>query len=79
MLWTKILHQNYLKWELYQLKIEECKNLMEHVNVFNGVVDQLTKVDVEVEEEDKALLLLTSLPDSCNNLITQPFCMAIIH
>ena len=56
MLWTKILHQKLnLKRELYQLKMEEGENLMEHVSVFNGVVDQLTKVDVTIEEEDKAL------------------------
>ena len=43
---------------------------MEHMNVFNGFLDQLRKVDVKIDEEDKALLLLTSLPDSYDILVT---------
>ncbi|KAM1461397.1 hypothetical protein ACFXTO_046582 [Malus domestica] len=50
--------------------MDEGGNLMDHMNVFNGYLDQLRKVDVKVEEEDKALLLLTSLPDSYENLVT---------
>ncbi|GFZ21302.1 Calcineurin-like metallo-phosphoesterase superfamily protein [Actinidia rufa] len=54
----------HLKRQLYRLKMEEGGSLMEHMNVFNGYLDQLRKVDVKINEEDKALLLLTSLPDS---------------
>ncbi|KAM1562238.1 hypothetical protein ACFX1Z_005269 [Malus domestica] len=50
--------------------MDEGGNLMDHMNVFNKYLDQLRKVDVKVEEEDKALLLLTSLPDSYENLMT---------
>lgn len=60
----------HLKRKLYKLKMDEGGNLMDHMNVFNGYLDQLRKVDVKVEEEDKALLLLTSLPDSYENLVT---------
>ena len=35
---------------------------MEHMNVFNGIIDHLQKVDVKIEEEDKVLSFLTSLP-----------------
>lgn len=45
-------------------------NIIEHMNVFNGLVDQLAKVDVNIEEEDKTLILLTSLPSSYDNLVT---------
>lgn len=41
------------------------------MNVFSGLVDQLAKVDVKIEEKDQALLLLTSLPDSYENIITR--------
>ncbi|CAL9006776.1 unnamed protein product, partial [Prunus brigantina] len=58
------------KRQLYKLKMEEGGNLMDHMNVFNGCIDQLRKVDVKIEEEDKALILLTSLPDSYENLVT---------
>ncbi|GFS44993.1 hypothetical protein Acr_00g0093470 [Actinidia rufa] len=50
--------------------MEEGGSLMEHMNVFNGYLDQLRKVDVKIDEEDKALLLLTSLPDSYDTLVT---------
>ncbi|GFS30734.1 hypothetical protein Acr_00g0013680 [Actinidia rufa] len=60
----------HLKWQLYRLKMEEGENLMEHMNVFNGYLDQLRKVDVKIDEEDKALLLLTSLSDSYDTLVT---------
>lgn len=59
-----------LKRDLYKLKMGEGANLMEHMNVFSGLIDQLAKVDVKIEEEDQALLLLTSLPDSYENIIT---------
>lgn len=57
-----------LKRELYRLKM--AAQGIEHMNVFNGIVDQLEKVDVKMEEEDKALILLTSLPESFKNLVT---------
>ncbi|GFS42004.1 hypothetical protein Acr_00g0077610 [Actinidia rufa] len=60
----------HLKRQLYRLKMEEGGNLMEHMNVFNGYLDQLRKVDVKIDEEDKALLLLTSLPNSYDTLVT---------
>ena len=43
---------------------------MEHMNVFNGYLDQLQRIDAKIEEEDKALLLLTSLPNSYDTLVT---------
>ncbi|CAB4273488.1 unnamed protein product [Prunus armeniaca] len=63
----------YMTKQLYTLKMEEGGNLMDHINVFSGCIDQLRKVDVKLEEEDKALLLLTSLPDSYENLVTTLF------
>lgn len=36
----------------------------------NGYLDQLRKVEVKIDEEDKALLLLTFLPDSYDTLVT---------
>ncbi|GFZ04980.1 hypothetical protein Acr_17g0005520 [Actinidia rufa] len=54
----------HLKATIISAKDGGRRNLMEHMNVFNGYLDQLRKVDVKIDEEDKALLLLTSLPDS---------------
>jgi len=59
-----------LKQDLYRLKMEDGVNLMEHLNVFKRLRDQLGRVDVKVEEEDLTLLLLTSLPDSFEHMVT---------
>ncbi|KAL6219320.1 hypothetical protein ACLB2K_007079 [Fragaria x ananassa] len=47
----------------------EGASLMEHMNMFSGLAGQLAKVDVK--EEDQALLLLTSLPNSYENIIAR--------
>ncbi|KAK8931256.1 hypothetical protein KSP39_PZI016816 [Platanthera zijinensis] len=59
-----------LKQRLYTLKMQEGGNLQEHFNVFNGLLSQLHVVGSKVEEEDKTLLLLTSLPASYKHMVT---------
>jgi hypothetical protein len=49
----------YLKQELYGLQMQEGTDLIEHVNAFNRVVSYLALIEVAVEDEDRALLLLT--------------------
>jgi hypothetical protein len=43
-----------------------------HLSVFNQVISNLKRVDVKFEDEDKALMLLNSLPASTTyeNLVT---------
>jgi hypothetical protein len=50
----------------------EGSNLSQHINVFNQIIDDLKRVDVKFEDEDKALILLNSLPTSSTyeNLVT---------
>lgn len=43
--------------------IEE-KNLIEHLDDFNRSVDDLESLDVKLEDDNKALMLLNSLPKS---------------
>ena len=43
---------------------------MDHLHIFNKIVTQLLNVDVKIEEEDKAILLLASLPSSFDTLVT---------
>ncbi|KAL6185808.1 hypothetical protein ACLB2K_041931 [Fragaria x ananassa] len=57
-----------LKQDLYKLKMGEGESLMEDMNMFNELIDQLAKVDVNIEEEDQALLLLTSLQSCMDTL-----------
>jgi hypothetical protein len=47
-------------------------DLSQHINMFNQIIGDLKKVDVKFEDEDKALMLLNSLPTSSTykNLVT---------
>lgn len=60
----------YLKKDLYQLKMREGSDLNDHINEFCRLTTQLLNIDVKLEEEDKALLLLSSLPESLSTLQT---------
>ena len=44
--------------------MEKGGSCIDHMNTFNAIWDQLQKVDVQIEKEDKALLVLTSVSDS---------------
>ena len=41
--------------------MEEGDDIIEHLNVFNRYINDLLRVEVKYEEEDKAFLLLQSL------------------
>ena len=42
----------------------------EHLNDYNKILADLKNLDVEISDEDKCLLLLNSLPDAYDHLIT---------
>ena len=50
--------------------MEDGTNLMEYLNVFKRLLDQLGRVDIKVEEEDEVLLLFISLSDSFEHMVT---------
>ena len=54
----------YLKQKLYGLKMQEGSDLAEHINVLNQLIADLGKVDVKIDEKDRAIILLCSLPGS---------------
>ena len=47
-------------------------DLSQHLNMFNQIISSLMRIDVKFEDEDKALMLLNSLPTSptYENLVT---------
>ena len=59
----------YLKRQLYSLRMEGTK-IADHLNVFNTLIFQLSDMEVKMEEEDKAITLLCSLPDSWDHFVT---------
>jgi hypothetical protein len=53
----------YVKKQLYSLQMEENTDLLKHLNKFNMLNTQLLNFSVKIGKEDKAILLLASLPD----------------
>ncbi|KAE8657094.1 hypothetical protein F3Y22_tig00116997pilonHSYRG00993 [Hibiscus syriacus] len=60
----------YLKQRLYGLKIQDDHDLAQHVNVFNQIISDLARLDVKIEDEDRAMILLCSLPPSYEHMVT---------
>ena len=50
--------------------MKEDSDLLEHLNTFNMLNTQLSSFGVNYEDEDKALLLLASLPTSFDHVMT---------
>ena len=49
--------------------MEEGGYLTDHLNAFNLLATQLTSVGIKLEEEDRCMTLLCSLPDSWDHLV----------
>lgn len=60
----------FLKKHLYSLKMAKGSRLTKHLNEFNRIMTQLLSIEVKIEAEEKALLMLPSLPPSYENLVT---------
>jgi len=52
-----------LKRRLYRFQLKKGLSIAEHMNNCTKLLADLVNVDVDIEEEDKALVLLNSLPD----------------
>ena len=60
----------YLKKKLFRFQYKQGTTMNEHLNSFNKILADLQNLDVEIDDEDKALLLLNSLPESYEHLTT---------
>ena len=56
-----------LKQQLYTFNMTESKSVMEQIAEFNKIIDDLENIEVKLEDEDKALLLINSLPKKYEN------------
>ena len=60
----------YLNKELYNLGMPKNTYVLQHLSKFNSLIFQLLQFQVTFDDEDKAILLLASLPQSYENLVT---------
>ena len=59
-----LVNRLYLKQALYSFKMQEDKSIDEQLDTFNKLILDLENIDVTIDDEDQALLLLSSLPRS---------------
>jgi len=53
----------HLKMRFYRFQLRKGISIEEHMNNYIKILADLANMDVVIEEEDKALILLSSLPD----------------
>ncbi|KAL8534076.1 hypothetical protein ACS0TY_010189 [Phlomoides rotata] len=57
----------YMKQKLLDFRMADGKDLNEQLDIFNRYIDKLEDLDVKLEDNDKALMLLNALPRSLDN------------
>ncbi|KAL5823751.1 hypothetical protein ACOSQ4_021651 [Xanthoceras sorbifolium] len=60
----------HLMRRLFNLRMAEGASVAQHLNEQNTITTQLSSVEIEFDEEVRALILLSSLPDSWNATVT---------
>ena len=58
----------YLKQALYSFKMQEDRTMESQLDVFNKLILDLENIDVTIDDEDQALLLLCALPKSFSHV-----------
>ncbi|KAL3623657.1 hypothetical protein CASFOL_032473 [Castilleja foliolosa] len=59
----------YLKKKLYTLQMESGKEIRKHMDEYNKILLDLNAVGVKIDEEDQAIILLSSLPKSYEHIV----------
>ena len=54
----------HLMKKLFNLKMVENASVAQHLNEFNTITNQLSSVEIDFDDEIRALIVLTSLPNS---------------
>ncbi|CAL5198186.1 unnamed protein product [Lathyrus oleraceus] len=57
-----------LKKQFHSLCMDEHKKVSDHLSVLNGIVSDLETIGVKIDDEDKALRLIWSLPSSYDHI-----------
>ncbi|OAO99388.1 hypothetical protein AXX17_AT4G13690 [Arabidopsis thaliana] len=60
---TSLARRFYLREKLHSFRMGESKSVMENVDEFQWLIDELSNAKVEISDEDQAVFLLISLPE----------------
>ena len=60
----------YWKKQLYGLRMSEGNSITDHLNSFNRICSEILGIGESLKEEDKAMILLMSLPSSYDHMVT---------
>ncbi|KAK8705155.1 hypothetical protein V6N13_048763 [Hibiscus sabdariffa] len=52
-----------------KLEYNDGQNMIEHLNTFKGILNQISKIEMKIYDELQALLLLSFLPESWDILV----------
>jgi len=63
-----LLNKLFIKKQLYSLWIKKDTPILQHLNAFNRILSDLLSPELKLEEEDKAILLLSSLSSTYDHL-----------
>jgi hypothetical protein len=66
---TSTSNKVFLMKILLNMNISEGGSVVDHLNEFNTITNQLSSIKVHFDDEVRALLILCSLPESWNNLV----------
>jgi hypothetical protein len=58
----------YLKEQFHTLRMIESATILDHLSILNGIVSKLETLRVKMDDEDKALRLILSLPSSYEHM-----------
>ena len=58
-----------MKQWLYTLNMEEGTSLSQHLDYFNSIIMDLNNIDVKIDDEDQALIVLCCLPLSYESFV----------
>ena len=58
-----------IKKKLYTLQMEEGSSIIDHIDAFNKIILDPEDINVKIDDENKAMILLCSLSSSYENLV----------
>ncbi|GJZ15987.1 hypothetical protein Tco_0551664 [Tanacetum coccineum] len=64
---------SFISWKDIGIEgfVSRDKKLSEHIDEFNKLIDDLVNIDVDIDDEDQALMLLTSLQSLYDNFMEE--------